>query len=239
MRGLFPPKVAFAGGAFQKRSVMLQFPFMGFPVRVHWTFWLLSFFIGGGFYARSPEAYGNVLIAMAIIFVSILVHELGHALAGRRFGARPEIELMAFGGLCSLPGAAFNRGQSILVSFAGPAAGFLLALVFVFLAFALDTGDPVVRHAVWIGLFVNIVWNVLNLLPILPLDGGQIFRDLAGPKRFELVRWTGAATAGLLAVFALANQFFIGAAIAGALAYFNFQGSTRVGGGWTKPGSNP
>jgi stage IV sporulation protein FB len=209
---------------------MLAFSIFGFPVRVHWTFWILAALVGGGLRARGPEDWPAVLAAVGVIFVSILVHELGHAVTGRKFGSRPNIMLFGMGGLCQLPGVRFTRPQHIAVSIAGPVAGFLLAGAVYVIAISVPLAHPIARHAVSVGLFVNIVWNVLNLLPILPLDGGQILRDLLGPRGHQAVRWIGAATALALAVPALIYGFYFGAIIAGALAVMNFQGRTIEGG---------
>jgi stage IV sporulation protein FB len=209
---------------------MFQFSLLRFPVRVHWTFGLMALFIGGGFRVRGPEDWPPVLAAVGVIFVSILVHELGHALAGRRFGARPAILLHSMGGLCYLPGGRFSRGQNILVSLAGPAAGFLLAALTVVLLYGLAPTDRLVRYAFLVSLYVNVVWTLLNLLPILPLDGGQVFRDLLGPARIQVARWVGAGTAGLLCLIALSFGFYLGAIMAAVLAFLNFRGSTIEGG---------
>lgn len=218
---------------------MFSFPILGFPVRVHWTFWLLAFFVSGGLRARTPEAWVPIVAAMAVIFVSILVHELGHAIAGRRFGSRPSILLYGMGGLCQLPGGRFSRPQHIIVSSAGPAAGFLLAGIFVLIAWTVPVRDPTLRYAVDVGLFVNILWNVLNLVPVLPLDGGQILRDVVGPRGRQVTRWVGAAMATILCVVALLYEFYIAAVIAGFLAILNFQGKTVEAGTVTGERNQP
>lgn len=209
---------------------MFHFSLLGFPVRIHWTFGLLALFVGGGLRAKTPDQWTGVAIAMAVVFVSILVHELGHALAGRRYGARPEISLHGMGGVCYLPGARFSRKQNILVSLAGPAGGFLLAAVSFAVFILFRPEERLVLHALSISLFVNIVWTVLNLLPILPLDGGQVFRDILGPQKIQVARTVGAITAAILCAIALTAGLFIAAIIAGALAYINFQGQPVEGG---------
>src|SRR5262245_32925226 len=102
---------------------MLKFRLLGIPVLIDWWFWLSAVLLGGGFSARGPEDWVRVAVWTGVIFVSILVHEMGHALAGAHFGARPGIKLHGLGGLTYLPGANFSRGQSIAASAAGPAAG--------------------------------------------------------------------------------------------------------------------
>ena len=77
------------------------------------------FLLGGG--ASGAPAQIWVLFVLAA-FLSVMVHELGHALAGKKFGAYPSIYLHGFGGVTTLPGAYFSRNQSMWVSFAGPLA---------------------------------------------------------------------------------------------------------------------
>lgn len=214
---------------------MFHFSLLGFPVRIHWSFGLLAIFVGGGLRAGSPEEWTAVIIAMAVIFLSILVHELGHALAGRYFGAIPSIMLHGMGGLCYLPGARFSRGENIIVSLAGPAGGFLLAVVTFLVLLSVRPEDPFFQHALFVSLFVNVVWTVLNLLPILPLDGGQVFRDILGPEKIHVTRTVGAVTAGILCLVALNFGFFIAAIIAGALAFINFKGQPIEGGTVKEP----
>src|SRR5258708_21488286 len=103
----------------------VRFSLFGIPVRVHPFFWIASLLMGRGLHDRKL-----MLIWMACIFVSILVHELGHALTAQYFGWPPHIVLHAFGGYASYqPTWGHSTSRSILVSFAGPWAGFLLYAV--------------------------------------------------------------------------------------------------------------
>jgi Zn-dependent protease len=141
------------------------------------------------------------------MFVSILVHELGHALLMRRFGYFPRIVMYHFGGL-AIPeagySAAFSKPQrdtwsSVLTSLAGPGAGFVFAALVTVLVYALggrvelawenlpalpwdvrlprSVGRPV-YYLINFLLAINIFWGLINLAPVLPLDGGQVARDL-------------------------------------------------------------
>lgn len=209
---------------------MLRFSLFQFPVRVHWTFALVALFIGGGFRVTNPTDWPPVLAAMAVIFISILVHEVGHAVAGRRFGARPSILLHSMGGLCYLPGAFFTRNQNILVSLAGPGAGLLLAAFSAVVVRFVPPEQYLLRYALGVSLSINVLWTFLNLLPILPLDGGQVCRELLGPTKIELTRKIGVATAGVACLAALYFGYYIGAILAAGLAYLNFQGNAVDGG---------
>lgn len=206
---------------------MLSFRLFGFPVRVQWIFWVLCLILGMNYLqSGGPDGVIKALIVAAIVFGSILWHELGHAWARKKSGAPySEIMLHGFGGVCSGPGN-FTRGQSIFIAAAGPAASLALGLVTFLFAPMSNTGGSGEMLAVFVFwmLWVNVGWAILNLLPIFPLDGGQIFAGIAGPKNFQLVLWTGLILAAALAVgsFLVTKQLFM-AILFGLLAFGNWQ----------------
>lgn len=174
-----------------------QFSIAGIPVRIEWSFWIIAVFLG--FEARE----GWLLVAwVAIVLVSILVHEFGHAVALRIYHQKPRVVLHAFGGLTYGSSAYRSRAQSIVVSAAGP----LTALVLLGIpAYLLHDGDwaretyeryVIVHDVMW----VNIGWSIVNLLPILPLDGGNIAASLFGNRNARLV--------SMVTAFAAATYFF-------------------------------
>jgi stage IV sporulation protein FB len=150
----------------------------------------------------SPGAPALLLIWALCVFGSILIHELGHALTMRHFGQHAHIVLYHFGGLAI--NDTFSRWdggrrrrtspwQDLIISAAGPAAQLVLALGLVLLAYRMKLMPSFLTH--WIDLpvvefeqirniagysaldaliWINIMWAILNLAPILPLDGGQI-----------------------------------------------------------------
>lgn len=205
---------------------MLSFRLFGFPVRVQWIFWVLCLILGMNYLqSGGPEGIISALIVAAIVFGSILWHELGHAWARKKSGAPySEITLHGFGGLCSGPGS-FTRGQSIFIAAAGPAASLLLGGLTILLSpFLVSNANEYLKVFLFWMLWVNIGWAILNLLPIFPLDGGQIFAGLAGPQNIKIVLWVGLILAAVLAVasFAVAKQLFM-AILFGLLAYGNWQ----------------
>lgn len=180
----------------------LRFHLFGVPIRVLPWFWLTSAILSG---SQDGE---SVLIWVAVCFVSILAHELGHVFAFRAYGTPAEAVLYSFGGL-AVPRFRHRGGTlgEIVIAVAGPAAGFCLAAAVV--AAALSAGARV--SAGFYGyvipfvsatilppelnpsnysqylylnrilsdlLYVNIYWGLVNLLPIYPLDGGRVSRAL-------------------------------------------------------------
>src|SRR5882762_9255582 len=108
-----------------------HFSIFGIPVRVQWTFaitLLFNPFVGGAEDSRTKAlSYG---IWGGIVFVSVLLHELGHAFIGRIFGLHPSIQLYAFGGQTSwVGGRNIGDGKSLLISLAGPFVSLALAAI--------------------------------------------------------------------------------------------------------------
>ncbi|NIP95884.1 MAG: hypothetical protein GWO24_21600, partial [Akkermansiaceae bacterium] len=100
---------------------MIQFRLFGIPVHVEVWFWVSAFLLGGGLGISDKRSLILVGLWMLIVFVSILVHELGHALSGRWLGGgRQTIRLWAFGGLAYNEGGRFTRKGRILMILAGP-----------------------------------------------------------------------------------------------------------------------
>src|SRR5690348_1655064 len=145
---------------------MPRFRLFGIPVAIEWVFWLSTFLLGGGWTAQTPEDWIEVGVWVAVVFVSVLVHELGHAVAGRYFGAHPAIRLHSLGGMTFPPGARFTRTESLLVCIAGPLAGLVLG------SLALGIGKIVPedygwsRVAIHFLLQVNFFWTLINLFPV-------------------------------------------------------------------------
>ena len=183
-----------------------HFTIAGIPVRIEWSFWLIAVFLGYG--ARE----GWLLVAwVAIVLVSILVHELGHAVALRAFHQRPRVVLHAFGGLTYGSGAYRTRAQSIIVSAAGPFTAFLALGV---PAYLLHDGDwarqtyerfVIVHDVMW----VNIAWSIVNLLPIPALDGGRLLFVLISVVTRRRIRPEVEGMAHALGMAALLTLIFV------------------------------
>ncbi|MBX7211232.1 MAG: M50 family metallopeptidase [Verrucomicrobiaceae bacterium] len=188
---------------------MLRFQIFGFPVTVHWMFWIVSALLGEAATASSPGALQSVAVWVACVFVSVLWHELGHAFMMRRFGEQqPHILLYGGGGL-AMSRAFRTRFEQVLVSLAGPLAGFGLA----FLVWLIDRAFPAAPRSLLEGavvrlLFINIVWSVVNLLPVIPLDGGRITEALLANHRRLALTISLVCGAGLAVFFATRGSMF-------------------------------
>jgi Zn-dependent protease len=182
---------------------MIRFSIFGIPVQVHPFFWITLAIIGGALGANSPEALLRLGLFLLAGFISLLVHELGHALTARKFGARSEIVLQAFGGYAAYSGVRLTRPQSFAVTAAGPAVQIVLGFALLQILPFLPDMNPNMRYFLTILVWVSLVWAILNLLPVLPLDGGQMLNSILGPQRIRITLWTSilvAVAAGLLAL---------------------------------------
>ncbi len=227
----------------------LNFVLFGFPVRVHPFFWLIALLLG--MRVKDPV---SVLIWVGAVFVSILVHELGHAFAIRRFGGQAWITLYGMGGLASSNDAHRTPRTQILISAAGPAAGFAFAALVIFginlaghevhfvrslVPVRYDPfAAPRLDILVWYLLSINILWGFLNLLPVYPLDGGQIAREVLlqqnPAKGITQSLWLSVFTAACLAMFSFSRGSIYMAFMFGFLAYSSYttvQAYTGRGGG--------
>ena len=178
----------------------LHFSVAGIQVRVHPLFWVIALLFGS-----ASNDLIQILIWVVVVFLSILVHELGHALAMRRYGLPSNIILYWGGGLTvpeqvkwgyTRANVSLRPNQEIFISLAGPFSGFLVAgLIMVGVAAA--GGEVFVRALFGIIpvatailpisaripnlfvatlLWVNIFWGYINLMPVYPLDGGNVAR---------------------------------------------------------------
>jgi Zn-dependent protease len=159
-----------------KGSFQLRFHLGKIPVRIHPTFFLVAAFIAVAWDQKDPLALAALV---AVVLVSVLLHELGHAATGFFLGVQPSIELHIMGGTTSWTGGAdLSAGKRIAISLAGPAAGFALAAFVHGLGLGAFPPTPFGAALYEFILFVNFRWGVLNLLPMLPLDGGNVMAQV-------------------------------------------------------------
>ena len=173
----------------------LSFRLFGFPTIIQPFFWLVALLITavslGGINNNMPLWLAFLVVGAVGVLLSILVHELGHALTFRYLFRTPcTIVLHGFGGM-AVP--EYQRRRSgfygavaqCFLAFSGPLAGFILAF-FALLFLKLVPANPE-NAGLAIGLFyyflewtamISIFWGIFNLLPIYPMDGGHISREV-------------------------------------------------------------
>jgi Zn-dependent protease len=249
----------------------LRFNLMGFPVRVSWSFWIVSLLFGYNFAQSlddgfmqaglaSPGLMPLLVLWTACLFVSILIHELGHALAFRQNGINASIVLYHFGGLAIptssySPSGGFGRltpQKDIWISFAGPLAQFASAIILVAAIKAAGYQVPVpwpltmmstffegaridspgLFALVVFYLFPSVLWALMNLVPVWPLDGGHIMRSIIQLRGGNMSQalWISVIAGGLMAAYGFSNgQTYMGFLFL-VLAVTNFQAIQQSGG---------
>lgn len=227
----------------------------GIPVRIHWTFsliflWIL--YVGQNSFGHfNWEIIAWTTASILALFVCVILHELGHALAARKFGVNTRnILLLPIGGLAVLDRLPEKPFHEFLVALAGPAVNVILAIGFSPLlliipfdrrerifSYILQEPNVFLRDITYLdgflfGLVVlNLLVAVFNLLPAFPMDGGRILRSLLS-MRMERVKATrfaaflGQFLAGLLVIFGLINENYA-AAIIGVFIFFTASNEYR------------
>jgi len=178
----------------------------GFPIEVNLTFLILL-----GLVFLTQGGLMGIFLTI-LVFASILVHELGHALVARRLGVRiAGIEMQFFGGMAKMTTPPRSARDEILIALAGPAVSLGIALIGMVLGTV--TGSPLVSYIA----MTNLILGVFNLLPALPMDGGRVYRAFRA-QRIGVVAATQKAVKlskylaiGLGVLGLLSGQFFVAA----------------------------
>jgi len=166
----------------------LRFTLLGFPVRIHPTFLIPLFLL------NLNASFKEFLMWGVAVVLCILLHELGHAIVMQSYGYHASIVLYSFGGLAiPHPGPRVRRPGpwgNMLISFAGPASGFILVAVlllalqylggyqigfyFYVVPMVHIPNHDILQSFLFYVFQISVLWGLLNLLPIYPLDGSQI-----------------------------------------------------------------
>jgi Zn-dependent protease len=202
----------------------------GIPLRIDlsWFLILALFMVYNGqvWQSRYPEwgvatAWGTGLAATLLLFVSVLLHELGHSLVAKAQGLKnPEISLFLFGGIASTEQEAETPGKLFQVAFAGPAISLLLFASLNLLQYGIPGNSTPLDVLLTNLALMNLVVALFNLMPGLPLDGGQILKaavwkltqdrlrgEQFAAKAGEVLGW-GAIAIGIADTFKLPNLPF-------------------------------
>lgn len=143
--------------------------YFGIPVRAHWSMALIAVLFGTNFAVSLGVVQG--ILATAGFFISILLHEFGHALVARRHGVNTEsIDLWALGGMARLDRESPTARADGLIAVAGPAVSLMLGGLGIGLAFLFRSNAFLVIGG------LNVLLAIFNMLPGAPLDGGRVLR---------------------------------------------------------------
>jgi stage IV sporulation protein FB len=189
------------------------------PVKVSPAFFVTAGLIG---FLNSYD-FVQTIVWIGIILISVLIHEFGHAIASRAFGQHPRIELTPFGGLTIPEGKELSPPKEFVVILMGPLFGFAI-FVAASILLQFPYGTPFVRGVLEKFRYVNLFWTFVNLLPILPLDGGQLVRValnwIFGAKSLKASLYISFFFAALFSVAAFLIGLFL---IGGIFLIFAFQ----------------
>lgn len=193
----------------------------GIGLFIHWTFSLLIAFI---IFINYQSGYNTIQMLWSVgfivsIFITVVLHELGHALAAKNFGiTTKDITLLPIGGLARLERLPEKPSEELIVAFAGPMVNLGLALITGFFItlpenpelMATQLSGGINAHNFFLNFFiVNIALAVFNLIPAFPMDGGRVLRALLAFKFKRHVATKIAARIGqLLAVGFIILGFF-------------------------------
>lgn len=181
------------------------------PIRIFPIFWLLITVIGW------INSDGNVLattIWAIVIFLSVLIHEYGHALTALAFGQEAHINLVGLGGVTQRSGKKLRLWQDFIIIFNGPLAGvlFLLAAELCLMIFSFPEVS-LIRFALTITVQANIFWTILNLLPVHPLDGGRllsiVMEALLGVRGIKISLFVSCLCSIVISILFFLSSLFI------------------------------
>ncbi len=203
---------------------VLRFRLFGMPVIVRGSFLVIAALIG---FLGVGDATRTVAW-IAIVFVSILIHELGHAVMARMFGSTVVIELNGLGGLTrwSMPEGQLTPGRRSLIAAAGSAVGLAFGGIVWLVGARFAPYPPLTAFVLENLIYVNVFWGLLNWLPIRPLDGGHLLEALlekVAPVRGETIaKVIFTITAAVALILAIRFRLIFIAVLAGWLLLSEF-----------------
>jgi len=188
---------------------LLRGRLFGFPVPLDLSCVIIMGVLG----YRPGVTVTEIVLWLLITPLAVLSHELGHAVLARAAGAAPQIALAGFGGVTTYtPPRELSRGRSLGISLAGPAVGLVLGFILLGVNRTVGTdlaSDSWQHIALVYGVWTCLGWSLFNLLPVLPLDGGQAMRELLpGSPEVRLRRAAGVSIVVAALAAAAAYQYF-------------------------------
>lgn len=172
----------------------------------------------------------EALLWVPTLFISVLIHEFGHAAMIALLGFGSSVVVIGGTGGHTTNARNGRPWQNILISLAGPFTEAAFAALLYFAYFRIPFLHTDRMMVAWIPLMigVNFFWAIFNLLPIFPLDGGNVLRQstawfLTNRRSFQITTWVSMILSVVLVVYGLASRNFFFAAISASLLLQNYQ----------------
>ncbi len=194
--------------------------YFGIPVKVHWSFGLLFFYViyTGQQFGMPVKGILNFALFTLLIFLCVVLHEFGHSLSARKYGVNTQdILITPIGGLARLERLPENPFHEMVVAIAGPAVNLVIAGILAFFLWITDYGFGIIgdnesqvfnyySNFPVLLMFLNLALLVFNLIPAFPMDGGRILR--AGISIFKgrekgtlIASWVGRVLAVMFMIY--------------------------------------
>jgi stage IV sporulation protein FB len=199
----------------------------GIPIRLHFTMAIVPFLAFSMVGGEGVLGFAVALGLTALLFGSVVAHELGHALTARRFGVHTaDIVLLPIGGVARIVNLPKKPSHEIAIAVAGP----LVSLAIAAAAFSLFVpslfAPELLRLAVQSLFYTNLVLGLFNLVPALPMDGGRVLRGLLALKRDYLSATRIAVRVGrIIAIAGFVYAVYTGSWNLGFIALFVYFGA--------------
>ena len=228
-----------------KRWSIHLFRVLGIRLELHATFLLLvAWYLWTGFQEAGMETVGTRSLTLLLVFTTVVLHELGHCVAARRYGIDvPRIVILPIGGMAQFSRMPREPRQEFVITAAGPAVNFAIVLLML-LAPGYDPDRLLatleIRNHLDLLFLANLAMGLFNLLPVFPMDGGRLFRA-AMASRLPYLTSTRIAfqVAKVLAfagmAFFLYHHHYLGVVllgfvfVAGRLEYHHIRDSEAIG----------
>jgi Zn-dependent protease/predicted transcriptional regulator len=207
------------------------------PVYVHWSFFLVIFWSGHiGYRAGGWDSVLFSITLTMLLFVCVFLHELGHALAARRFGVvTRSITLLPIGGVAALERIPERPREELVIALAGPMVNVVIAGV---LTLGLGWPTDLLTHGPeWnfahlgeMVLLMNLIMIGFNMMPAFPMDGGRVLRAclaafLGYPRATSIASAIGQAMAVLMVVVGLQSNPFL--CLIGVMVFLGAKAESR------------
>ena len=204
------------------RSTFTVISVAGIPVKIHWnwliTALLVTWTLARGYFPQENPSWSSALywvtaiLTAALFFVSILLHEFGHAIVAKKENVRVQsITLFVFGGVAHIENEPETPGAEFRIVLAGPLTSFALALIFHVISVNTDPSGILSAGTGYLSS-INLILAIFNLIPGFPLDGGRILRSLLWwvvGNFTKATRWATNIGYGIAGVFFAIGVVFI------------------------------